>query len=98
MEDEPTFFDVVCFGTIAENVAESFRKGARVIAQGRVEETTWTAKDGTERHGWRFVAEDVGASVLRTTVVTERAKREEPTPAPLRHGEPFPACPEGEEW
>lgn len=34
-EDKTVFIPVTCFGTLAENVAQSLRKGNRVIVEGR---------------------------------------------------------------
>ncbi len=33
-----SFFDVTCWGTLGENVAESVQKGTRVIVEGRLEQ------------------------------------------------------------
>lgn len=83
-EDAPTeFFDVVCFGDLAENVAASLTKGARVVVAGHLKETSWTSQDGTERHGWKLVADDIGASMLAATVsVAKTEPRAAPATAP----------------
>lgn len=88
-DDEDEFYSVVCFGRLAENVAASTHKGDRVVAKGRFEEETWTAKDGTEQRGWKLVAEDVGLSLAFATA--EPAKREQKPPAPAPTPTPTPA-------
>jgi single-strand DNA-binding protein len=62
------FFDVVCFGALAEHVADSLATGDRVIAYGRIEHQDWTSRDGAKHATQRLVAEEVGAS-LRFTIV-----------------------------
>jgi single-strand DNA-binding protein len=72
------FYDVVCFGSLAENVAECLAKGDRVVIVGRIEDTKWVGRDGTERTGQRIVADDIGASLRRSSVEVTRTTRREP--------------------
>jgi single-strand DNA-binding protein len=78
-EDLPTeFYDLVCFGELAEHVAESLRKGDRVVAVGRIEEERWSGKDGSERTTTKLVAEEVGPSLRFATATVERTERKGP--------------------
>ena len=80
-QDGPAeYVSVVCFGQLAEDAAASLHKGDRVVAKGRFEEEHWTGKDGTERSGWKLLAEDVGASLAFTTLAVQRATRRAPVP------------------
>jgi len=36
-----SFFDVICWRELAENVSESLKRGTRVIVTGRLEQRTW---------------------------------------------------------
>ena len=72
------FYELVTFGDLAEHVAESLSKGDRVIAWGRTEEDSWTAKDGTERTTTKLVADDVGPSLRYATCEAHRTRREGP--------------------
>ena len=45
--------------TLAENVAESLTRGARVIVTGRLEQQTWEDKDGQKRYATDIVADRV---------------------------------------
>jgi single-strand DNA-binding protein len=45
-EDRTSFFDVVCYGSLGENVAESVTKGSRVLVVGRLEQRSWETQDG----------------------------------------------------
>ncbi|HVB27381.1 MAG TPA: single-stranded DNA-binding protein [Mycobacteriales bacterium] len=82
VDHPPEFFELVCFGDTASHVAESIGKGDRVIACGKVEEDTWTAKDGTERVAVKIVADEVGASLRFASVGVSRAERRTAEGAP----------------
>jgi single-strand DNA-binding protein len=71
----PEFYDVVCFGDLADNVASSLAKGDRVVVEGRVEEQPWTGRDGVERVGAKLVADEIGASLRHGTVEVNRTTR-----------------------
>jgi single-strand DNA-binding protein len=76
----PEFFDVVCFGDLAENAATCLAKGDRVVIVGRIEEDTWTGRDGNERTTAKIVADDIGTSLRRGTVEVNRTRRSGPRP------------------
>lgn len=63
-QEKVSFFDVVCWRELAENVAESLTKGARVIVTGRLEQDTWDDKEtGAKRSKVQIVADEVGPSL-----------------------------------
>lgn len=72
VEEEVSFFDVVAFGEFAENIAESLGKGDRVIVDGRLDQQSWEADDGSKRSRVQVIADDVAASVKWATVTIER--------------------------
>ncbi|MDA8310261.1 MAG: single-stranded DNA-binding protein [Actinomycetota bacterium] len=74
-DGETVFCDLVCFGDLAENVAD-LTKGTRVIAYGKLEAETWTGKDGTERTTEKLVADEIGASLRFATVEVHRSTRQ----------------------
>ena len=46
-ETETTsFFNVTAWGSLAENLANSVRKGTRVIVEGRLEQRSWETDKG----------------------------------------------------
>jgi single-strand DNA-binding protein len=75
---DPEFYDVVCFGDLAENVATCLSKGDRVVVVGKVEEQQWTGRDGVERTGHKLIADDVGASLRYGMVEVNRTSRQGP--------------------
>jgi len=54
------FYDIVAFGSLADNVAATVHKGDRVVVTGRVEEDHWTGSDGVERVTMKIIAEGFG--------------------------------------
>ena len=61
-KEETSFFDVTCFGTLAENIANSVTKGTRVIVTGRLAQNSWEDKDGNKRSKVEIVADEIGVS------------------------------------
>ena len=79
-EDLPAeFYELTCFGDLAEHVAECLGKGDRVVAAGRLETETWTGRDGTERTTTKLLADDVGASLRFATATLDRTERRSPS-------------------
>lgn len=61
----------------AENVAESFRRGDRVIVQGRLKQRSYETAEGEKRTVVEMEADEIGASVrFRTIRHGERTTRE----------------------
>lgn len=75
-QDGPTsFYDIVTWGQLAENVAASVGKGSRVIVHGRLEQSSWET-DGVKKSKVELVADEVGAALSRATVDVHRVSRD----------------------
>lgn len=74
-EDEVSFFDVTCFGQLGENVAESLKKGARVVVYGRLEQRSWETEQGDRRSRVSIIAEDVAPSLKWATAAVTKNER-----------------------
>ena len=73
---EPTsFFDVVAWGTLGENVAASLHKGTRALVYGRLEQRSWDTQDGEKRSKIEVVAEEIGPSLRWAQAQVERTAR-----------------------
>ena len=59
-EEATSFFDVVCWREMAENVSESLTRGARVMVAGRLEQRSWETQDGDKRSKVEVVADEIG--------------------------------------
>lgn len=75
--DETYWFDVVTFGQLAENVAESLRKGSKVVVTGKLSQRSWETDDGQKRSTVELVADDVSVSLRVATAVVTRNERKE---------------------
>lgn len=60
---------------VAEHVAGSLTKGARVIAQGRLQQTSWTERDGNQRTGFVLDVDEIGPSLRYATAQVTRVQR-----------------------
>jgi len=74
-EEETAFFDIVCWRELAENVAESLTKGARVMVSGRLQQRSWDAEDGTKRSKIEVLADEVGPSLRWATAQVQKTER-----------------------
>lgn len=74
-EEAVSFFDVTAWAQLAENVAESVAKGARVTVTGRLDQRTWETDQGDKRSKVEIVADDVAMSLRWATTETTRNER-----------------------
>jgi single-strand DNA-binding protein len=77
-EEATSFFDVVCWRELADNVAESLGKGARVIVTGRLDQRSWETQEGDKRSKVEIVADEVGPSLRWATAKVEKNDRRTP--------------------
>ncbi|ANC31460.1 Single-stranded DNA-binding protein [Isoptericola dokdonensis DS-3] len=76
----------------AENVAESLRKGQRVIAQGRLTQRSYETREGEQRTVVELEVDEIGPSLRWATAQVQRAGRSGATTAGGRDaGTPAPA-------
>ena len=54
-----SFFAIKCFSKVGENVSKFVRKGHKVAVQGRIEQRTYLAKDGSKRAVYEVLADSV---------------------------------------
>ncbi len=77
-EESTSWFDVVSYGSLAENVSESMVRGSRVIVQGRLEQRSWETAEGDKRSKIEVIADDVGPSLRWATAeVTKNERRDD---------------------
>jgi single-strand DNA-binding protein len=74
-EERTSFFNVVAWGDLAENVAHSLPKGCRVIVTGRLEQRSWETQEGEKRSVIEVVADEVAPSLRWATAKVERNER-----------------------
>lgn len=89
--ESTSFIDVTAWQTLAENVAESLTRGARVIVTGRLEQQTWEDKDGGKRSKLVLIADDVAPSLKWATAIVTKgeATNRQPATVGADSGTPF---------
>ena len=73
--EQTSFFDVICWRDLAENVALSLSKGMRVVVNGRLEQRSWETSDGEHRSKVEIVADEIGPSLRFATADVLRVER-----------------------
>lgn len=74
-DEQVSFFDVVAWNDLAENVTDTVQKGMRVTVTGRLEQRTWQTDDGSNRSKVEIVATDVAPSLRWATAEVTRNER-----------------------
>lgn len=74
-EGETLFLRASAWREMAENIAESLRKGTRVIAQGRLKSRSYETKEGERRTSMELEIEEIGASLRFASVTVNRNQR-----------------------
>jgi len=70
-EEITSYFDVVCFGDMAENAAGSLTKGTRVLVTGHLDVTNWE-KDDKKGTSVQITADEIGPSLKFATASVTR--------------------------
>ena len=74
-QEETSFFRGTCWREVAENVAESLPKGARVIITGRLKQRTWETNEGEKRSVVEIDIQEIGPSLRWATASVTKTPR-----------------------
>ena len=74
-EEQVSFFNVVAWGDMGENVAATCTKGTRVIVTGRLEQRSYETQNGEKRSVVEIVADEVGPSLRWAQATIQRNER-----------------------
>ena len=89
-EEQVSYFNVVCWREMAENVAESLVKGMRVVVTGRLDQRSWETKEGDKRSVIEISADEIGPSLRWASAQVTRNERSDgggrPAPRPAAAG------------
>ncbi len=77
-EERTSFFNVVCWRELADNVGGSIKKGMRVMVSGRLEQRSWETEQGDKRSVVEIIADEVGPSLRFATADVHRTERRGP--------------------
>ena len=97
MEEQVSYFNVVCWREMAENTAESLTKGMRVVVTGRLEQRSWETKEGDKRSVVEIVADEIAPSLRWASAQVTRNERSDggggrPAPRPTATTQNEPAA------
>ena len=90
-DEQTSFFNVVAWRQLAENVGASLAKGSRVVVTGRLEQRSWETEQGEKRSIVEIVADDVSASLRFATAEVHKVERSGPSDGGGGGGAPRPA-------
>ena len=54
-QEQVSFFNVVCWGDLGENVATTLNKGSRAIVTGRLEQRSYETSEGEKRNVFEII-------------------------------------------
>jgi single-strand DNA-binding protein len=74
-DGDPLFLTCTAWRDLAEHVAESLNKGARVVVTGRLRLSRWETDEGEKRSAYGLDADDVGPSLRFATATVQRMTR-----------------------
>ncbi len=75
-DGDPLFLACTAWRQMAENIAESLQRGARVIVSGRLKQRTYETRTGEKVTVMEVEVEDVGASLKFATARVQRMNRD----------------------
>lgn len=70
------FMRCTAWRALAEHIAESLKKGMRVIAYGKLEQSTYETEDGSRQTSVKLSVEDIGASMRFATAQITQIKQQ----------------------
>lgn len=76
-QDQTSYFNIVAWGQLGENVASSLTKGMRVVVSGRLEQRDYQNREGEKRTAIEINADEIGPSLRWATASVERNPRGE---------------------
>jgi single-strand DNA-binding protein len=77
-EESTSFFDVVCWGQLAENAAQSLTKGTRILVSGRLDQRSWETQEHERRSKIEITADEVAPSLRWATASITKNERRSP--------------------
>ncbi|MEV7624259.1 single-stranded DNA-binding protein [Actinoplanes sp. NPDC089786] len=94
-DGDPLFLACNIWRDAAEHVAESLKRGSRVIVQGRLRQRSYETKEGEKRTVYELEVDEIGPSLRYATATVKKITRTaEPGAAPNRPSAPRGGSPE----
>jgi single-strand DNA-binding protein len=74
-QESTSFFNVVAWGSLAENCVHSLQRGDLVVVHGRLEQRSWANEAGDKRSTVEVVADEVAPSLRWAAATLTRNQR-----------------------
>src|SRR5687767_4474435 len=74
-DGEPLFLSCSVWRQMAENVAESLSRGARVIVSGRLKQRSYETREGEKRTVYELDVDEIGPSLRYATAKVQKMSR-----------------------
>jgi single-strand DNA-binding protein len=74
-DGEPLFLACSVWRQVAENVAESLQRGARVIVSGRLRQRSYETREGEKRTVYELEVDEIGPSLRYATAKVQKMSR-----------------------
>lgn len=74
-DGEALFLNCTAWRDLAEHIAESLSKGARVVVTGRLRQSKWQTEAGDNRTSYGLEVDDIGPSLKFATAVVKKMAR-----------------------
>jgi single-strand DNA-binding protein len=74
-DGEPSFHNCTAWRGLAENIAESLKKGTRVVVAGSIRQRQWKTTEGESRWSWEVTAEAVGPDLTWAQATVRKMAR-----------------------
>ena len=74
-DGEPLFLNCSVWRQVAENVAESLQRGARVIVSGRLRQRSYETREGDKRTVIELEVDEIGPSLRYATAKVQKMSR-----------------------
>ena len=75
-DGEPLFLYCSAWREMAENIAESLAKGARVVVTGKLRLSRWETTEGDKRQAFQLDVDDIGASLKYARAKVQKLTRQ----------------------
>ena len=102
-DGQPLFLRCSAWRDLATHCAQSLAKGMRVIAQGRLQQRSYQAQDGSNRTVLELQIDDIGPSLRYATTQVSRTSHTQAqqgayTGGATGYGNPNPTATGGDPW
>jgi len=88
-EEEVSYFDIVAWNELAENVAATVSKGMRIMVVGRLDQRSWEDKTtGDKRSKVEIVADEIAPSLRYATAEVTKVEKGEGGAKPSGRSKP----------